>query len=241
MTPERSRHRFASTRWSVVLAAGGLSPDADRALAELCETYWYPVYAFVRKSGHSSDDAADLTQAFFARVLEKRYVKDARPDRGRFRSFLLASLRHFMSNERDWQGAKKRGGGVPHVSLDVEIGEQRYQLDPPDDTTPERIYERRWTLTVLDRAMAELSKKYRQSGRRELYLRLKPCLTGENSLSYREIGEALGVSEGSLRIAVHRLRKEFASTLRAAIAETVERPEDIEDELRYLLGVVGRR
>jgi RNA polymerase sigma factor (sigma-70 family) len=241
VTPERSRRRFATTHWSVVIAAAGPSPDADKALAELCETYWYPVYAFVRRSGHSTDDAADLTQAFFARILEKGYVKDARPDRGRFRSFLLASLSHFLSNERDWRCAKKRDGAVPHVPLDVETGEHRYRLEPADPLTPERIYERRWTLTVLDNAMAALARKYRQTGRGELFPRLKPHLTGEDPPSYRELGEALGMSEGSLRIAVHRLRKEFASTLRAAIAETVERPEDVEDELRYLLGVVGRQ
>ena len=234
------RHRFATTRWSLVIRAGGGSTEAGRALAELCETYWYPVYAFVRRSGHSTDAAADLTQAFFVRMLEKRYLKDARRDRGRFRSFLLASLSHFLSNERDREQAQKRGGGFRHVPFEPTTGEARYRLEPADDLTPERIYERRWTLTVLDQAMARLSAGYETRDRRELFLRLKPGLSGDGPVSYREVADALGISEGSLRVAAHRLRKEYASALRATIAETVERPEDVDDELRYLLEVVGR-
>jgi RNA polymerase sigma factor (sigma-70 family) len=238
--PEGGRHRFATTHWSLVISAGGSSPGASKALAELCETYWYPVYAFVRRTGHSTDEAADLTQAFFTRILEKRYLKDARPDRGRFRSFLLASLRHFLSNERDRQQALKRGGGLRHVPFEVDSGEQLYQREPTNDMTPERIYERRWTLTVLDKAMARVSTKYEGRGRRDLFIKLQPTLSGDEPASYRELAETLDVSEGSLRVAAHRLRKDFAAALRATIGETVERPEDIDDELRYLLEVVGR-
>jgi RNA polymerase sigma-70 factor (ECF subfamily) len=235
----RARDRFPSTHWSLVISAGGASAEAGRALAELCETYWYPVYAFLRRKGRSHDDAADLTQAFFARMLEKRYLKDADPDRGRFRSFLLASLCHFMSNDRDWQQALKRGGGLRHVPIELATAEERYSLEPADDLTPERLYERRWTLAVLDKAMSRLARKYDEAGRGEVFQRLKPGLTGDN-LSYRQAAEELGVKEGSLRVAAHRLRNEFGEMLRSTIAETVDRPTDVDDELRYLLDVIGR-
>jgi RNA polymerase sigma factor (sigma-70 family) len=239
--PQAGRHRFATTHWSLVIRAGGSSsPGASKALAELCETYWYPAYAFVRRSGHSTEEAADLTQAFFTQVLEKHYLKDAKPERGRFRSFLLASLRHFLSNERDWHQAVKRGGKVPHVPFELDNGERMYQLEPANDMTPERIYERRWTLTVLDKAMARVSAKYEATGRRELFQRLQPTLAGDESAPYRDLAEALGVSEGSLRVVAHRMRKEFAAALRGVIAETVEHPEEIDDELRYLLKVVSQ-
>jgi DNA-directed RNA polymerase specialized sigma24 family protein len=153
------RHRFATTHWSAVISAGRPSPRADQALAELCETYWYPVYAFVRRMGDSSEDATDLTQAFFTLMLEKRYLKDARRERGRFRSFLLVSVRHFLSNERDREQALKRGGGLKRVPFEISDGERQHQLEPADDVTPERVYERRWTLTMLDKAMARLEKK----------------------------------------------------------------------------------
>jgi RNA polymerase sigma factor (sigma-70 family) len=238
--PQGGRHRFATTHWSLVISAGGSTSGASKALAELCETYWYPAYAFVRRTGHSTEEAADLTQAFFAQVLEKHYLKDARPDRGRFRSFLLASLRHFLSNERDRVQAVKRGGRVAHVPFELDTGEQRYQLEPANDMTPERIYERRWTLTVLDKAMARVAEKYEGTGKRELFERLQPTLAGDEPASYRDHAEALGVSEGSLRVAAHRLRKEFAAALRGVIAETVAHPAEIDDELRYLLKVASQ-
>ena len=241
MPADRRRHRFATTHWSQVIAASGVSPTADGALAELCEDYWFPVYAFVRRSGHSVDEASDLTQAFFTRVLEKHYLKDARPERGRFRSFLLASVRHFLSNERDWRMTLRRGGRQLHVPLDFGTGEHRYQLEPADAVTPELVYERRWTLAVLGKAMARLSSKYEQTGRQDLFASLTPHLIGDEPESYRDLADALDVSEGSLRVAVHRLRKEYKATLRETIAETVERDEDVDDELRYLLTVVGRQ
>ena len=144
--------------------AGSSTTDADAALAELCERYWFPVYAFVRRSGAATDDAADLTQAFFARVIEKGYLKSATPVRGRFRSFLLGSLRHFLSNERDWACTLKRGGGLLHVPLDFDDGERRYQLEPSSDLTPERIYERRWALQVLDEALIRVAETHVRSG-----------------------------------------------------------------------------
>ena len=188
MKPERDRHRFATTRWSLVISAGGLSPDASTALAELCDAYWYPAYAYARRAGYSVDDAADLTQAFFTRVLEKRFLKEARPERGRFRSFLLASLGHFISNERDWKNARKRGGAAPHVPIDFGIGENRYAREPADDLTPERIYERRWALDVLDRAMGRLSAKYATSGRHASFVLLVPHLVDNEPESVRGAG-----------------------------------------------------
>ena len=178
------------------------------------------------------DDAADLTQAFFTRMLEKQFLKDARPERGRFRSFLLASLRHFILNERDWKHARKRGGGITHVSLDFGEGEDRYQREPADDLTPERIFERRWTLDVLDQAMARTADKYDASGRHDLFVRLKPHLTGDGPSSYADLAYAEGTTEVALRGAVHRLRRDYKSALRDTVSETVERPEDVDDELR---------
>jgi DNA-directed RNA polymerase specialized sigma24 family protein len=163
--------RFATTHWSVVLAAADSgSPRAPAALADLCETYWYPVYSFVRRSGHTAEDARDLTQAFFARLLEKGWLEDARPDRGRFRAFLLTALRHFLSNERDWRNAAKRGGGKPLLSLEFDDGERRYQVEPVDGVTPEHIYERRWARAALDVAMRRLKGQHEAESRR-------PCST----------------------------------------------------------------
>jgi RNA polymerase sigma-70 factor (ECF subfamily) len=216
------------------------SPDAAAALATLCETYWYPVYAFIRRSGRSSDDAGDLTQAFFARVLEKGYFGQARQERGRFRSFLLASVRHFLANQHDWRQARKRGGDVTHLSLEVARGEEVYQIDPADDATPERLYDQRWARTVLDAAMARVKRRYERSGRAGLWRRLAPYLTGDEPASYATLAAETGVTEGSLRIAVHRLRQQFATALREVIGETVETADQVEDELRHLLASVGR-
>jgi RNA polymerase sigma-70 factor (ECF subfamily) len=234
-------HRFATTRWSLVLAVRqGDSAEASMALSTLCETYWYPVYAFIRRTGQSSDAARDLTQAFFARVLEKGYFGQARQERGRFRSFLLASVRHFLANEHDWRRAQKRGGDAPHLPLEFETGERRYLIEPVDRDTPESLYERRWAQTVIDAAIAAVKQKYETGGRGELFARLKPYLTGDDPVSYAALASASGASEGSLRVAVHRMRQQVAAALREVIAETVEQPADIEEELRHLLAAAGR-
>ena len=237
MPDESRRHRFSTTRWTLVVAAGGSSPAAADALAALCETYWYPVYAWTRRSGHSADQAADLTQAFFVQILEKGFLKAADRDRGKFRSYLLGSLRHFLANEWDWRHAQKREGGHVHISIEFEEGERRYAHEPVDTLTPDRVYEHRWATAVLDEAMAALSLRYEQSGRQELFKRLRPHLTGDPS-AYSEMAAASATTEGALRAAVHRLRKDFAASLRAVVAETVERHEDVEDELRFLLKTV---
>jgi RNA polymerase sigma-70 factor (ECF subfamily) len=233
--------QFATTRWSVVLAAGETaSPGSREALAKLCETYWYPLYAFARRWGHTADEAQDLTQEFFARLLEKHYLGDVRPERGRFRSFLLASLKHFLLNERDRVLAQKRGGGHALISLEIDTAEGRYRLEPPDKSTPETIYERRWALTLLDRVLARLRDEYAGSGRERVFESLSGFLTGQSwTPKYADIGAALDMTEGAVKVAVHRLRRRFGELLRDEIADTVAEPDDIEDEIRYLFKVLG--
>jgi RNA polymerase sigma-70 factor (ECF subfamily) len=233
--------RFATTRWSLVLAVrDAQSPDAAAALATLCETYWYPVYAFIRRTGLSVDEAKDLTQAFFARVLEKDYFGQARQERGRFRSFLLSSVRHFLANQRDWEQAQKRGGAVPHLSLEFDDGERTYQIEPVDRDTPEVLYERRWALASIDSALARVRVKYEHAGKAELFARLRPFLTGDEPGSYAELATALRVTEGSLRVAVHRMRQQFAAMLREIIADTVAGPDEVDEELRELMKAVSK-
>lgn len=232
--------RFQTTRWTLVLAAGdATAPEAGAALASLCEIYWSPVYAFIRRSGHDADAARDLTQAFFVRVLEKNYFGDARRDRGRFRTFLLTAVRNFLSNQRDWENAKKRGGGVAPISLEQHDGERVYQLEAVEHTTPEHLFQRRWALTVIGAAMNRIRTRYEEGGKADLYARLRPYLTGAEPPSYAQLAEGLAVTEGSLRVAVHRLRRQFAAALRDLIAETVAEPGEVDEELKYLLGVVS--
>jgi RNA polymerase sigma-70 factor (ECF subfamily) len=227
---------FATTRWSLILdAANAGSPRQDVALATLCESYWPPVYAFIRRSGKSPDDARDLTQAFFMRVLEKGFFGDADRTRGRFRSFLFSSVRHFLANQHDWAVAHKRGGGAPVLSLEFDDGERRYSLEPADESTPETLYEREWAHAVLASAMTRVEQRYAESGRGELFARLKPYLTGDEPGSYAELAAAGGGTPGQLRVAVHRLRQDYGRALRETIAETVEKPEEVDEELRYLL------
>jgi len=233
--------RFATTRWTLVVAAGDTDePSSRAAVAALCEAYWWPLYAFMRRSGRSSDDARDLTQAFFARIIEKRYFKHADRERGRFRSFLLAAAKNFLTNEHDRAVAAKRGGGQPHLPLEFDDGERRYSNEPPDMRTPEDVYERNWASTVLAAAMARLDADAADPARRELSVALRPFLTGDDADSYAAIARRFDMTEGALRVAVHRLRKQFGDALRDTIADTVDRVEDVDDELRYLLAVVSR-
>lgn len=237
----QGRNRFATTRWSLVLAAGRRdSVDAAAALAALCEAYWFPVYAFVRRSGHADDEARDLTQAFFARMLDKNGMRAADPARGRFRSFLLASVRNFLLNDHAAAASLKRGGGVPHLAMEFDDGERRYNREPAHHDTPERLYERRWALATLDAAIARVREAYCASGRRPLFDALRPFLDGGEPASYRELATTLGSSDGALRVAAHRLRRAFRTSLREIVESTVERQEDVEDELRFLLSVVAQ-
>jgi RNA polymerase sigma factor (sigma-70 family) len=238
--PPRSG-RFATTRWSLVLAAGHQTDErSSEALASLCEMYWYAVYAFIRRQGYRPEDGADLTQAFFLRVLEKNYFQDADPARGRFRAFLCASIRHFLSNERDRARALKRGGAHPLISLDVETAEGRYELQPRDDLTPEKLFDRHWALTLLERVLTRLREDHVSAGKAELFDHLKGFLTGDSAaVPYADVAKALGMTEGAVKVAVHRLRRHFRDTLVQEIAETVSDPADIDAEIEYLLKAVS--
>ena len=228
---------FATTHWSVVLAAGGRdSTESRRALEALCEAYWYPVYAFVRRQGYGADEARDLTQGYFLRLLDKDFLADVRPELGRFRSFLIASVKHFLSNERDRERALKRGGGQATVPLDGELAEGRYRIEPPDTLTPEMLFERRWATTVLDRALERLRTQASRESEAARFERLKAYLTGVSpASSYREAAADLDMSEAAVKTAVHRWRKRFGEVLRAEIAETLSDPREVDDEIRYLL------
>jgi RNA polymerase sigma factor (sigma-70 family) len=227
-----------------VLAAGAeaSSAAADEALTTLCETYWYPLYAFLRSRGSSVEDAQDLTQAFFARVLEKHAFRQANPARGRFRSFLLTSLKNFASNEYDRRTTRKRGGGVPLVPLEFDSAEGRFQLlEPSSHDTPERVFDRQWALTLLNRVLARLKTEMAGHDRESQFERLKTYLTGdEPQLSYAQTAGDLDMSEGAVKVAVHRLRRRFRDLLRDEIAQTVSSPAEIDDELRHLRSSVGR-
>jgi RNA polymerase sigma-70 factor (ECF subfamily) len=231
---------FATTRWSMVLAAGkGASPNAVAALATLCQMYWYPLYAFVRRLGHQPADAQDLTQEFFARLLEKQYLRVADPERGRFRSFLLSAFKHFLSKERDRTKARKRGGGRKVLSLDFEAGESRYSLEPTHEATPEKTYERRWALTLLDQVFTRFHEEFDRTRRRKEFDHLKVYLTGEaTTLSYREAAAELGMTEGAVKVAVHRLRRRYRELVREEIGQTVAGPEDVDEELRRLFAAL---
>jgi RNA polymerase sigma-70 factor (ECF subfamily) len=229
--------QFVTTHWSLVMAAGQRgSPESAAALVALCSTYWYPLYAFVRRQGYRIEDAQDLTQAFFAKLLEKNYIGDADQQRGRFRSFLLTSLKHFLANERDYARAQKRGGGRPVISLDFESAESRYRHEPADMMTPERLFERRWALTLLDRALNRLQDEYAAAGNLPLFERLKEFLTAEKGATpYRAVAHQAGMTEGAVKVAVHRLRKRYRALLEDEIAQTVSRAEDVQDELHQLV------
>jgi RNA polymerase sigma-70 factor (ECF subfamily) len=228
--------RFATTHWSVVLAAAcDRDTLAQEALARLCKTYWYPLYAFVRCQGCSPQDAEDLTQEFFARLLAKHYLRDVDRSKGRFRSFLLAALKHFLANE--WARARrlKRGGGQTLVPLDALSAESRYGREPADTLTPEASYERRWALTLLNQVLARLAGEQEAAGKQAQFARLQGCLTGEKGLPpYVELAAGLGVTEGAVKVAVHRLRQRYRELLREEIALTVASPAEIEDEIRRL-------
>jgi DNA-directed RNA polymerase specialized sigma24 family protein len=229
--------RFATTQWNVVLTArDGSDTQARHALEALCGSYWYPLYAFVRRRGHSADEAADLTQAFFADLLSRDFLGGIDRSKGRFRSFLLASLEHFLSRERDKAFALKKGGGRRPVSLDAHEAEDRYRLEPEDRRTPEMVFERRWGLTVLERTMDRLRAEF--ADQPERFERLRPSLTGAEPAHYREVARDLGMTETAVKAAVHRLRQRYGRLLRDEIAETVADPAEVDDEVRHLLAVV---
>lgn len=234
---------FATTHWSVVLAASPLrSPRAQEALERLCRTYWYPLYVFVRRQGASVEDAEDLTQAFFTHLLRKDFLSDVRPEKGRFRSFLLACLKHFLADEWDKARRLKRGGASPALSLDIEQAEERYQLESRSEPSADQLYERRWALDLLALVLDRLRQEAVQAGKAAVFDQLQGCLLGERpDETYAEIGARLGLSQSAVKVTVHRLRQRYGELLREEIAHTVAEPGEIEEELRYLFAVVSRR
>jgi RNA polymerase sigma-70 factor (ECF subfamily) len=214
--------------------------DSRAALADLCQTYWYPLYAFVRRRGHGADEAADLTQGFFATLLEKNYLADADRTRGRFRTFLLSSLKHYLCNEHDRATRLKRGGGKPVVSLDVDDAEARYRREPSHDVTPERLFDRRWALVLLEQVLARVRDDYAAEGKGRLFEALKGSLTCDaDAQTHARVAASIGMSEGAVRVAVHRLRQRYRRRLRDAIADSVESEAGVDEEIRDLFAALS--
>ena len=236
-----ARSAFVTTHWSAVVSAGrNDTTRAGDALAKLCQTYWFPLYAYARRRGHSPEDAQDLTQEFFARLLEKNWVGDADQSKGRFRSFLLLAMNRFLSDEWDKARAQKRGGGVPLVPLQFDTAETRYGIDPADNVTPERSFERRWALTLLEDVLKRLQAEYEAEGKAALFAALNPCLVGERtSQPYAELATQHGMNEGAVKSAVHRLRQRYRQLLRDEIAQTVADPTEVDEELRHLFAALA--
>ena len=232
---------FTTTHWSVVLASADWdSPQSAAALEQLCRAYWYPLYAFVRRQGHNPHDAEDLLQSFFACFLEKQFLNDVDRAKGRFRSFLLAALKHFLADEWDKAKTHKRGGAVQFLSLEEGVAEGRYWEEPASDLTAEKLYEQRWACTLLERVMDRLEADSAEAGKRHFFEGLKPFLVGESrSVSYAELAARFGVSEAALKMKVQRLRHRYQRLLREEIAQTVASPEEVEDEIRYLFQVLS--
>lgn len=230
--------QFPTTRWTMVVAAGDPHrKEAQSALVALCENYWYPLYAYLRRRGYAADQAQDLTQDFFIRVLEGRYLDRVDPEKGRFRSFLLTSLKFFVADEQDRRRAHKRGGGAV-VSLEFPSGEERYQREPAHDETPERLFERRWALSVLDQVVEKLRTEFVRHGRPEHFDQLKVFLLGQSDAPYAALAREMNTSEGALKVAIHRLRKRYRELFRQEIADTVADPAEVESELRFLAAVL---
>jgi RNA polymerase sigma-70 factor (ECF subfamily) len=223
----------------VSAAADRQRPDRRRALASLCEAYWYPLYVYARRRGDSADQAQDHTQEFFARFLEHDYFDRADPERGRFRSFLLSSFKHYMCDEFGRSRAQRRGGGVAPLPFEISNGEAMYLREPFHDETPERIFERRWARTLLDRAAARLRDEFIRHGRLEHFNKLKPCLQGDGDVPYAELARQLETTEAALKVGIHRLRKRYRDLLRAEIADIVANPDDIDSELRHLIAALA--
>jgi len=232
---------FASTRWTVVLSARETgSPDAGAALDTLCQTYWFPLYAYARRLGQTPPDAQDLTQEFFARLLEKRWLADADRGKGRFRTFLITAFKRFLANEWDRARAQKRGGQAAHLPLDTALAESRYETEATRELPADRLYERRWALTLLEQSMARLRGEFEGAGRVAAFEQLKRFLTADKAtITYAEVARDLGLSEGAARVAVHRLRRRFREVFREEVMHTVASAEDVDEELRHLMAALA--
>ena len=230
---------FSTTHWTVVLEAGnGESPGATEALDHLCKVYWYPLYVFVRREGHSADAAKDLTQEFLARFLKRKYISLADQSRGKFRNFLLRSLKHFLINEWEKEQAESRGGRVQIISWEAEEVEERYQAERTNGETPDRIYDKRWAERLFAQVKGRLREEYCALGKKKMFEALEESVWGEpTETSLKEIGAASGMSEGAVKVAAHRMRRRYRELLRAEVARTVAAPTDVEEELRYLVAI----
>lgn len=231
---------FRTTRWTMIRSARAKDePGSTEALASLCEAYWFPLYVFVRRLGHDAESARDLTQSYFLRLLERDYLDDVRPDAGKFRSFLLASMKHHIANTKRDAAALKRGGGHRLISLDLDDAERRYRHEPVSDETPDRAYDRRWALAVIDRAHRRLRREFEEAGRERHYDLLAGHLTDTaDTRPHREIARALDTSEAAVKMTLSRMRRQFGRVLREEIADTIDDPESVDDEVRYLLSVL---
>jgi len=229
---------FATTHWTVVLAAGKRStPQSDAALEQLCRTYWFPLYAYVRRRGHTKEDAEDLTQAFFARFLAKNYLEGLSAERGRFRAFLLASLKHFLTNEWKKSQRQKRGGGEMPLSLDWQTADTQFQVAATNEPSPDKAFDREWALALLNKVIERLQKECEAEGRAKLFAQLKIFLTaGKGGTAQAEVAKTLGMEEGAVRVAIHRLRKRYRELLRDEIAQTLADAADVDEEMRALFG-----
>ena len=232
---------FATTHWSVVLAAGqSADAQASEALEQLCRTYWYPLYAYVRRQGHVPEDAQDLTQDYFAHLLARDFPRGAAPERGKFRSFLLASLRHFLVDQHRHAGAAKRGRGQRPVSLEDRRAEERFRLEPQHDLTPEKIYEREWAMTLLERARSRLREEYVAVGKAELHDQLQSFpLVGKSDCTFAQAASEMGLTESALKSAVHRMRTRYRQLVREEVAHTVADPAELNEEARHLISVIS--
>jgi RNA polymerase sigma-70 factor (ECF subfamily) len=241
MTDDHSADSFPTTCWSRVVAARDrVTPKAREALAELCAAYWYPLYAFIRRKGRGPEEALDLTQDYFTRLLERQTVAAADPGRGRFRSFLLADCTRFLADCRERDHAAKRGGGVAPLSIDARDAEGRYLREPAHGRTPERLFERDWALALLDGVLAQLRDEYERSGRGASFETLKVALNDSpRTLSHDELARRLGTTAGAVQVAVHRLRRRYRALVRERIAATVADAAEVEDEIRYLFAALG--
>ncbi len=241
-SPSPRTDTFATTRWTVVLAAGRPgSPQAAGALEELCRTYWFPLYAYVRRRGHTREDAEDLTQAFFARLLEKGFLETADAERGRFRAFLLMALKRFLANEWDWSRSLKRGGGAPAVPLDPQQADSQFLSAASPDLPPDRAFDREWAVALLERVVVRLRAECVAEGRAEQFDRLKVFLTsGKGATSHADAAAALGMEEGAVRVAVHRLRKRYRQLLRDEVAQTLAEGADVAAEMTALFGAFSK-
>jgi RNA polymerase sigma-70 factor (ECF subfamily) len=236
-----NRSAFVTTHWSVVMsAAENRSVSGQAALEQLCSNYWYPLYVYVRRAGNGMDEAQDLTQAFFARLLEKGYLAHANPQRGKFRTFLLTSLQRFLINEWGKLRAEKRGGRAAFVVWDEGETESRYLAESPSAQTPEQLFEKRWALTLLEQVLATLQTEFAAAGKLQQFELLKVLLWGDKTAPpYSEVAAQMGLSEGALKVAVHRLRLRYRELLRKEVAQTVETPEEVDEELRHLIAVIS--